>query len=364
MAKAIVLTLQGGGAMGSYQAGVEQALAEAGLDPNWVAGVSIGAVNAAIIAGNPPELRVQRLREFWDLVTEPSALWPSLPNREWQAALRQISAGSAVLFGQPGFFRPRAPLDWLSQPPPISFYDTSELRTTLQRLVDFDRINQPGGVRLSLGAVDVVTGNMIYFDSTQHRIGPEHIMASGALPPGLATVEVDGRYYWDGGLVSNTPLQYVVEQKLAEPMLIFQVDLFPAHGKLPENLDEVAEREKDIRFSSRTRNSTKFACLQRQHHADLAAFLARLPPELQADPVAQQLKARASPPPVDIVHLIYRPKVPQGSAKDYEFGRPTMEQRWEQGLSDAQVTLRAAPWEKPPPGDTGVRVFDVLKDRQ
>ncbi len=361
MARTVTLTLQGGGAMGSYQAGVEQALSEAGLHPDWVAGVSIGAVNAAIIAGNPPERRVRRLREFWDLITETTALWPEVPNQGWQAAQRQASAGLAVLFGQPGFFRPRAPLEWLAQPAPVSFYDTSELRSTLERLVDFDLINRRDGVRLSVGAVDVVTGNMVYFDSTRDPLGPEHIMASGALPPGLATVEVDGRHYWDGGLVSNTPLQYVMSQEPLASMLVFQVDLFPARGKLPENLDQVCEREKDIRFSSRTRNSTKFACLQRAHHADLAAFLARLPPELQSDPVAQRLKAHASPAPVDLVHLIYRPAAPQGSAKDYEFGRSTMEERWEEGLHDARVTLRAAPWEHPPPGPTGVRVFDVLK---
>jgi NTE family protein len=364
VARRVVLTLQGGGALGAYQAGVLQALAEGRLHPDWVAGVSIGAVNAAIIAGNPPGRRVERLREFWDLITRPTALWPEVPNRQVQEVQRDASAGLALLFGQPGFFRPRLPIEWVVQPPPVSVYDTSELRSTLERLVDFDLINRKNGVRLSVGAVEVETGNLVYFDSARGTIGPDNVMASGALPPGLASVEVADHYYWDGGLVSNTPLQYVLAQAPLASMLVFQVDLFPAKGPLPRNLDQVLEREKDIRYSSRTRNSTDFACLQRQHHAELAAFLARLPPDLQADPVAQELKQRASPPPVDVVHLIYRPDVPQGAAKDYEFARPIIEQRWADGLRDGTITVKAAPWENPPPGPTGVRVFDVTKDQR
>ncbi len=360
-----VLVLQGGGALGAYQAGVYDALAAHQTHIDWIAGVSIGAVNGAIIAGNEPQYRVQRLHEFWNLVTELTAAWPDPPYRGWQQTLyRDAGAASAMLFGAPGFFHPQPVLGWFSQPAPLSFYDTSELRRTLERLVDFDRINRPGGTRLSVGAVNVETGNLIYFDSSKQPIQPEHIMASGALPPGLAVVEIDGNYYWDGGLVSNTPLQYVVDFEPREDMLIFQVDLFPARGQLPNNLDEVAEREKDIRYSSRTRTGTENAMLRHQLRGSLSSFLDSLPAELQENPVAQRLRASACPKTVDIVHLIYRPSVPQGSTKDFQFVRGTIDQRWAQGRQDARTTLEAAPWNNAPSPHAPVRVFDVLAATQ
>ena len=358
------LVLQGGGALGSYQAGVYQALAESGGSLDWVAGVSIGAVNAAIIAGNAPDQRVERLREFWETITRETALWPELPYEGWRALYRHCAAVAAILFGQPGFFRPRALTEWVSRRPPISYYDTSGLKATLDRLVDFDRINHPGGTRLSVGAVNVETGNMTYFDSARQRIGPEHVMASGALPPGLAVVAIGGNYYWDGGLVSNTPLQYVMDFEPREDMLVFQIDLFPASGKLPENLDEVAEREKDIRYSSRTRMGTDTARFRQELRNNIFAFLDRLPADLREDPVARRLRDNACPKTVDIVHLIYRPPVPQGSAKDYEFSRGTMERRWKQGRDNARTTLAEAPWKAEPSVDEPVRVFDVLATAQ
>jgi NTE family protein len=358
------LVLQGGGALGSYQAGVYQALAEEGLALDWVAGVSIGAVNAAIIAGNAPERRVERLRDFWQTVTNSSALWPDVPFEGWRALNRHNAAAAALLFGQPGFFRPRPATDWFGERPPLSYYDTGELKATLERLVDFDRINHPGNMRLSLGAVNVETGNLSYFDSTQQRIAPEHVMASGALPPGLAIVAIDGHHYWDGGLVSNTPLQYVMDFEPREDMLVFQIDLFPARGKLPENMDEVAEREKDIRYSSRTRTGTENARLRQELCNNLFGFLGRLPAELRDDPIAQRLREFACPKLVDIVHLIYRPPVPQGSAKDFEFSRATMDRRWKQGRDNARATIAAAPWKAEAPPGEPVRVFDVLATAQ
>jgi NTE family protein len=355
-----VVVLQGGGALGSYQAGVYHALAESGAPLDWVAGVSIGAVNAAIIAGNPPERRVERLREFWETITKTSALWPDLPHESWRALVRHAAAASAIMFGQPGFFRPRPAVDWIAQPPPLSFYDTSELKTTLERLVDFDRINRVGTTRLSVGAVNIETGNMIYFDSAVQEIKPEHVMASGALPPGLAVVSIDGGHYWDGGLVSNTPLQYVMEYEPRDHMLIFQIDLFPSRGKLPENMDEVAEREKDIRYSSRTRAGTDNARLRQELRSHIDSFLSRLPAELREDPVTKRLQEFACPKTVDIVHLIYRPPTPQGSQKDFQFSRGTMKRRWQQGYKDARATVAAAPWKAEPSGGDPVRIFDVL----
>ncbi len=363
----VILTLQGGGALGSYQAGVFEALAEGGVAPGWVAGVSIGAINASLIAGNPPERRVERLRSFWNRITSPS------PNLNWLSSWpgfgaglgmgldtveQQFGAAQAAILGQPGFFLPRPPMDWWGQETPVSFYDTAALRETLEALVDFDLINR-GATRLSIGAVEVETGNMIYFDNTMMRLGPEHVMASGALPPGFSAVEIDGRSFWDGGLVSNTPLQFVLAERPDQGSLIFQVDLFPARGPTPRNLDEVAEREKDIRYSSRTRTGTQDVAERQNLRRRLRRFLERLPAELAADPAVRDLEAFAAAAEIDVAHLIYRPSVPQGSQKDYQFDRGTMERRWAQGLDDARRTLAAAPWEAPPAPDTGMRTFDV-----
>jgi len=209
--KKVGLVLQGGGALGSYQAGVYEALASSEYCPDWVAGISIGAINAAIIAGNAPENRVDRLRRFWEQITAPTAWWPFGLTGSLATCQQKLSAQLALSFGQPGFFAPRSALDWFSSEMPISYYDTKALKSTLERLVDFDRINSRKEMRFSVGAVNVRTGRFAYFDSEEISIRPEHVMASGALPPGFPPVEVDGEHYWDGGLVSNTPLQYRAE---------------------------------------------------------------------------------------------------------------------------------------------------------
>jgi NTE family protein len=269
----------------------------------------------------------------------------------------------AVLFGQPGFFTPNPPQGWFPPDQRVSYYMTSALKGTLERLVDFDRINAGNDMRLSVGAVNVQTGDFAYFDSTKMRIGPEHIMASGALPPGFPPIEIDGEQYWDGGLFSNTPLQYMVDYYPRRSRLIFQVDLFPAHCRhRPANLDEVTEREKDIRYSSRTRFVTD--TLRERHdvrHA-INELHKLLPPELASTEQAKRLYTHGCVTTMDIVQLIYRPDEPQGSLKDFEFSRPTMEARWQQGLSDARTTLNASPWLEPMPSEFGVRVFDVIHE--
>ncbi len=355
----VLLVLQGGGALGSYQAGVFQALSASGHVPSWVAGVSIGAINAALIAGNPPARRVERLTTFWERITAHTQFWPQMGLPGWEAIEQKMGAAGAMLLGQPGFFRPRMPMEWLGGDQPVSFYDTGDLRGTLEELVDFDRLND-GTMRLSIGAVNVETGNLTYFDTAQMRIGPEHVMASGALPPGLSSVEIEGQSYWDGGLVSNTPLQYVLAERQDRHNLIFQVDLFPARGRRPTNLDEVGEREKDIRYSSRTRTGTNDAGERQNRRRQVRVFLDRLPEHLRHDPVAQQLRDFACGALVDVVHLIYRPDVPQGAMKDFQFDRGTMQRRWAQGLSDAGVSLAAAPWLAPVGEDVGFRTFDAF----
>ncbi len=360
--KAVALVLQGGGALGSYQGGVYQALAESDYLPDWIAGISIGAINSALIAGNAPEHRVSKLREFWEYITQTTSAWPSVLDSPFGNGQRQLSATTAMLLGQPGFFEPRSMLEWWSSPGPISYYKIDELKSTLERLVDFDRINARQ-MRFSVGAVNVRTGNFMYFNNDTVKIRPEHVMASGALPPGFPAVEIDGEQYWDGGLVSNTPLQYVLDYSPRRSRLTFQVDLFQARGQIPTSLEEVNERDKDIRYSSRTRAGTDSYHRKHDVRYNINAFLETLPDDLKKSPQAQWLYEFGCVTTMDVAHLIYRPSTPQGSSKDYEFGRATMEARWAQGYSDARETLLAAPWLSPMPDGVGMRVFDVMRDR-
>lgn len=363
--KKVALVLQGGGALGSYQAGVYEALAGSDYLPDWVAGISIGAINAAIIAGNAPGERVAKLRQFWEGITAPASAIAGC----WQGALaagwadyRQLGAASALLLGQPGFFAPRRTMEWLIGPAPVSYYDTAALKGTLEALVDFDRINAKT-VRFSVGAVNVRTGNFAYFDNAEITIRPEHVMASGALPPGFPAIEIDGEHYWDGGLVSNTPLQYVLEYVPRRSRLTFQVDVFPSRGALPTTLAEVAERDKDIRYSSRTRAATDTLRNAHDLRHNINALFEMLPDALRATPEAQFLYEYGCVTTMDIVQLIYRPAEPQGQAKDYEFSRRTMEQRWAAGRADAAAALAASPWLAPMPAEIGARTFDLHAPR-
>src|SRR5580692_11033200 len=354
--KKIGLVLQGGGALGSYQAGVYEALASSDYLPDWVAGISIGAINAAIIVGNTPENRVKRLRSFWEEITSQTT---SMPNGSLAIRRQKSAALTALMFGQPGFFTPRAPKDWLSPGNLLSYYDTSVLKTTLERLVDFNRINRTDDMRLSMGAVNVRTGRFSYFDSTKMTIRPEHVMASSALPPGFPPVEIDGEHYWDGGLFSNTPLEYVLDYSPRRSRLTFQVDLFHAQGQLPTNLQEVSERDQDIRYSSRTNVcSNAFRDRHDVRHA-INELHKLLPPDLLATEQARRLYELGCVTEMDIVQLVYRPAEPQGASKDYEFDRASMEKRWQQGILDARTVLHAAPWLAPMPKELGVRVFDA-----
>jgi len=359
-----VLVLQGGGALGAYQAGVYEALMLCGHAPDWVAGISIGAINAAIIAGNPPERRVERLRTFWELVSSKLLLGPVYSGEQARTYFNEASAACAVLFGLPGFFDPRLPPPWIypsGAPQALSFYDTAPLRRTLTELVDFDLINARQ-MRFSVGAVNLRTGNFVYFDNAEQDIRPEHIMASGALPPGFPPVEIDGEYYWDGGLVSNTPLQYVLDQVPRPDMLVFQVDLFSARGPMPRTISDVSEREKDIRFSSRTRLNTDVVrqgqALRRATHR----LLAKLPANLQEDRDAKLLRKASCNAAVTIVHLIHRRKDYFTQSKDYEFSRHSIEEHWQAGGSDVRRTFRHKAWQSRSKPTDDVKIFDLTRD--
>jgi NTE family protein len=427
----IALLLQGGGALGAYQAGVYQALSEAQIFPDWVAGISIGAINSALIAGNPPEARLDKLRAFWERVSTPvnwacegwlsasgkvaktldffdlavgsaasfcamglafmsgqpqdryanslrgvwenfranaRSIWPPEPiamrGDLARGLMNQMSAGSAIANGVGGFFAPRMPQPWLQpngSPEATSYYDSAPLKATLEDLVDFDRINA-GETHFSVGAVNVITGNFVYFDNATHTIKPEHVMASGALPPGFPPIEIDGEHYWDGGLVTNTPLQWVLESEPRRDMLAFQVDLWSARGALPSNMAEVATRQKEIQYSSRTRaNSDRFRNMQRIRHA-LSDLLRTLPEELRNSPEFAMLRPAADHRVYNLVQLIYRSRHYEGHSKDYEFSRRSMEDHWRAGYHDTVRTLRHPEVLERPANNEGVLTFDLAQD--
>ncbi|WP_242139992.1 patatin-like phospholipase family protein [Sphingomonas sp. TREG-RG-20F-R18-01] len=339
----VALVLQGGGALGSYQAGVIEGLASSGIEIDWVSGISIGAVNAAIFAGNPPERRVEKLTAFWDTVTSALPSFPIFPNDRVREFLHEWSAGTVLTGGVPGFFTPRLIPPTLAipgTPEALSFYDSHALKATLDGLIDWDLLNA-GPVRLSVGAVDVENGNFAYFDTTETRIDARHIMASGALPPGLPPIEIDGRWWWDGGLVSNTPLTHVLDHQQGA-LLAFQIDLFPAASEHPRTIMGVMAREKEIRFSSRTRQVSDQMMRVRKDRELARRVLAKLPADLQDDPDVVALTARSHEDPVNLVHLIHRANAWEGGSRDFEFSARTMREHWSAGLAAVEETMANA----------------------
>lgn len=343
-----LLVLQGGGALGAYQAGAYEALHESGIRPEWVAGISIGSINAAIIAGNPEERRVERLRAFWEMVSSGPASMPGaldLPIRKW---FNEYSAAAGSIIGVNGFYLPRVlmPLQYVTDPnSAISLYDTSPLLATLEQLVDFDHVNEKK-VRLSVGAVNVTTGNFAYFDNHGAApLTPSHVAASGALPPGFPPVEIDGQFYWDGGLVSNTPLQWVMDHRTnGEDVCIFQVDLFSARGQMPRDMSDVLAREKEIRYSSRTRLNTDDVARNERFDKAFRRLLAKLPADMVDDPDVKFLRREEHRGAVTVVHLIYRRKPYETHSMDNEFSRLTMEEHWKAGYDDVQQTFACSSW--------------------
>ncbi|WP_225771924.1 patatin-like phospholipase family protein [Inquilinus sp. Marseille-Q2685] len=365
----VALVLQGGGALGAYQAGVYEGLHEAGIRPTWLAGISIGALNTAVIAGSPESQRVDRLREFWETICAAPVEWPAseglaeaLPFAFDTRSVHNAAAAMRALFqGQPGFFKPRFPPPFLSPfagDAATSFYDTSPLRDTLRELVDFDRLNS-GEIRVSVGAVNVRSGNFVYFDTTERRLGPEHFMASGALPPGFPAIEIDGEFYWDGGVVSNTPLSYVLSTEPRRDTLAFQVDLWSAKGRLPDDLMEVNSRQKDIQYSSRTRAITAYMLQMQRMRQALQRVMERLPEEAKKDPEMQAIAELACHRAYNIVHLIYQSKAYEGHSKDYEFGLDAMREHWQSGLDDIRRTLADPRRLDRPAPEVGVVTHDV-----
>jgi NTE family protein len=360
----IALVLQGGGALGAYQGGVYQSLHEAGLEPEWVSGVSIGAVNAALIAGNAPERRLAALSEFWDRITDRS-IWPYTPDGDiYRQTRNTVSALTTALFGQPGLFNPHKFNPWFLAPgakDATSFYDNTQMKQTLEELVDFKRLND-GDVHFSVGAVNVMTGNFVFFDNRREEIRIEHVLASGALPPAFPMVRIGTDYFWDGGIVSNTPLQHLLAQDDDVNSLVFQVDLFSARGDLPRTMSDVLGRQKDIQYSSRTRQVTdNFARLQRWKRRAYEALVKV--PEADLSPEQRAMREKlASLPQATILQLIYQQKSYEGNARDYEFSADSMHEHWNNGHEDTLATLKRKDWLEMPPPDIGVVTHDVHRE--
>ena len=368
----IALVLQGGGALGAYQVGVYQGLHEAGIVPNWIAGISIGAFNTALIAGNPPERRLEALREFWETISRPNLLPATTLGQEARFAgigedarawLDAWEAWRAMVEGQRGFYQPRSwwGEDPFSAPGPTraSLYTTQPMIETLERMVDFDRLND-GGIRVSVGAVNVTTGNLEYFDNAHMRLDARHILASGALPPAFPAVEIDGSCYWDGGLVSNTPLSQVFDAEPRRDSLVFQVDLWSARGELPQNLLDVAEREKEIQYSSRTRTITDMQRLGQHYRRLLRELLQEIPEGVRNDnPWCRHAEELACDRRYSLIHLIYRDRARFGHFKDYQFGRVAMREHWQSGLADIGRALAHPEWLELPKGENAFVTHDA-----
>ncbi|RKE73117.1 patatin-like phospholipase family protein [Pseudorhodoplanes sinuspersici] len=362
----IALVLQGGGALGAYQAGVYQALHEVGLEPEWVSGVSIGAINSAIIAGNPPRRRLERLRQFWERITE-RKIWNYTPDGDVFRRMRNTqSSWMTMMQGQPGFFTPRKSGPWLSvagAEDATSYYDNAPLRETLLELVDFNLINEQQ-VRFSVGAVNVLNGNFLYFDNAKEDIEPEHIMASGALPPALPMTKIGTDYFWDGGIVSNTPLQHLLDQDDDLNTLVFQVDLFSARGTLPRDIQDVMARQKDIMYSSRTRYTTDVFRRMYNLKTKLHQVLSKVPEDQLSDDERKLKEELRDLPEIAILHLIYQQKAYESHAKDYEFSGTSMREHWQSGYEDTKRTLRRHDWLEIPPEGEGIVVHDVHREER
>ena len=369
----VALVMQGGGALGAYQCGVYEALHDAGIHPGWFAGTSIGAINAAIIAGNAVGERIDRLHEFWDQITGhvTSFAWPldalaaaaawMPPENALSVGLSAGSALRSVSIGQYGFFEPRlvSPLllsDGSAQA--TSLYDTTALKRSLERLVDFDRINH-GSVRLSVGAANVTSGNVRYFDSAQETLRAEHIMASAALPPAFPAIEIDGELWWDGGIVSNTPLNFVLDGVPRRDSLVIQVDLWSARGERPKTLMDVLERQKDIQYSSRTRYGTDAVAREQTLRHALGLLIEQLPGKKLPSTLKGDLEPWLCDRVFNIVHLIYQAKHHEEQYKDFAFSPVTMREHWSGGLADMRLTLDKPEFFAMPSRDLGVVTHDI-----
>ena len=340
-----MLVLQGGGALGAYQVGVYEALHEAKVEPDWIIGTSIGAINASIITGNKPQNRLAKLNEFWSRMERPSA-WPVVP--AWTGISDTWSYWSTLVRGIPGFFEPYLPAFWGANIPlgvdRAGFYSTASLRQTLGELVDFSIINA-GSPRLTVGAANVRTSMMHYFDSRQSEITAKHIMASGALPPAFPAVSIDGEYYWDGGILSNTPTEVIFDDYPRRSSLIFAVHLWNPTGLVPRSIWEVLHRQKDIQYSSRIASHiTRQQQTHRLRH--VVSQLARyLPDDVRKTEAVRELAGYGCVTQMHVVRLLAPRLENENHTKDIDFTPSGIRMRREAGYEATMRALRQAPWQ-------------------
>lgn len=340
----VVLVLQGGGALGAYQMGVYQALHDAGIEPVWVIGTSIGAINAALIAGNPPTRRWERLQPFWQMMARPT---PVPGPWDWMGLGPLGHTLQTIKQGIPSFFQPNpAMLQGIAAQlgaESASYYDTGALAQTLDRLIDWP-CSGGDGVRLTVGAVNIRTGTMHYFDSRDMALGVQHIMASGALPPAFPAVRIDGDAYWDGGIYSNTPIEAVLDDKPRRDSVIFAVNVWHQRGPEPDSLWQVLAREKDIHYASRA--DSHIARQKQIHHLRhvIRELVRQMPPERRKDPRVQALKSWGCGTTMRVVHL-KAPRLPgENVNKDIDFTQAGIAARAAAGHADASRMLARAPW--------------------
>jgi NTE family protein len=341
----VVLVLQGGGALGSYQAGVYQALHEAGIEPDWVIGTSIGAINASLIAGNDPQDRLDKLREFWRRM-ERNPAW-GFPGA-WPGFYDMVSYWSTVLGGIPAFFRPNLLAHWGVHHPlgadRAGYYSTEPLERTLLELVDFAKVNRCAP-RLTVGAAHVRTSQMHYFDSRTAEIGAKHVMASGALPPAFPAVRIDGELYWDGGILSNTPTEAVFDDNPRRNSLIFAVHMWNPEGAEPQSIWEVLHRQKDIQYSSRI--ASHIARQQQTHRLRhiISELTRKLPEEVRKSAEVRELAAYGCPTQMHVVRLLAPRLDCENHTKDIDFSPDGIRMRRAAGYDATLVALKKAAWQ-------------------
>lgn len=363
----IACIFQGGGALGAYQVGAFRAIHERGYAPNFLAGVSIGSINSAIVAGNPREKQIDKLMEFWDMIT-PTLWGDTLMDFETFELTHhlhnRLGALRSLFFGLDGFFKPRfIPPSAFTQDTPdkLSYYDTSELRNTLENLIDFDRINDKK-VTLCLGAVNITSGEMEFFNNQMVTITPEHVMASGALPPGFPAIKIGEDYFWDGGIYANTPLVTVLDALPEQDTLCFVVDCFSLKGPLPQNMDQLEERQKDIRYASHSRRLTNVYTSRQNLQAAIQFLSDKLTPEAQKDPEVQKILALGHEKRFSVVHIIYNGTPYAHSFKDYNFVRSAVNLRIETGYKNAIAVLDNPEWEKKSQKTLACSIYGVPPD--
>jgi NTE family protein len=360
----VVLVLQGGGALGAYQVGVYEALHEAGIEPDWVIGTSIGAINAALIAGNGPENRIGRLREFWSRVEQDTG---HDPMRFWTGLSNLTANLTTVTRGIPAFFAPN-PMAWISSHAPLgiesaAYYTTAPLRETLTGLVDLDHCAEHA-IRLTVGAVNARTGEMRYFDSRDERVGIDHILASGALPPAFPAVRIDGDPYWDGGIYSNTPVEAVLDDKPRKNSLIFTVNVWNPDGPEPGSLWEVMGRQKDIQFASRAKSH--IARQQQIHHLRhiIRELSKELPARTRNSPKAKELASWGCGTTMHVARLVAPKLDGEDHTKDIDFTPAGIRERWREGYTDTKRMVARAPWTAPVDPMDGVVIHDPAPTRK